>query len=554
MKDDLEPRLPLKPDSGLEPTLAADRSTASGASAELSRSALPAVSVETSMEGEASTAGLGREAAINREEARSAQLRMRMALSVGVALWCVFAGLDWIVGTYIRPDLFGYLMMLRFAPVPLFGLVLLKLYASPRLSRRTIDLLDLATYTVASTGISLMCVGYGGLSSWYSPGISLVILARSVTSAEHWRKGLYMGGIPALAFPTTLGVASLVSPTIGGQLRDPAAVAHFIQSLFFIGSTFLFILIGGHIVWMLRRQVFESRTIGRYKLKRRLAVGGMGEVWAAYDTTLRRDVALKILRPDLSDARAVARFEREVHATTMLSHPNTVRVFDYGVTADGLWYYAMELLEGEDLRSVVAREGSLQPARVRHLGYQAARALSEAHGRGIVHRDIKPDNLFLTTLGGERDFLKLVDFGIARIAEGETRATVTLAGTPAYMAPEMIRSGEATEASDVYGLGGVLYFLLTSKAPFEADSAAAVMQKHVGEQPVTPSLRSGVTIPAALEAIVMRCLEKDPAARFSTALEVAAALATCADLPAWMPAIAPSPEDRTTTSVAEGAP
>ena len=147
----------------------------------------------------------------------------------------------------------------------------------------------------------------------------------------------------------------------------------------------------------------------------------MGDVWVAYHPGLKRDVAVKILRPEMQErsGSALARFEREVRATAELEHPNTVRVFDYGTTEDGLWYYVMELLQGETLAAHVMRLGPLSPARAVHVVGQAARALGEAHERGIVHRDVKPENLFLTSLGGEHDFVKVIDFGIAKVSSGD---------------------------------------------------------------------------------------------------------------------------------------
>src|SRR5262249_2757478 len=159
-------------------------------------------------------------------------------------------------------------------------------------------------------------------------------------------------------------------------------------------------------------------SLGRYKLKTRIGEGGMGEVWVAYHNGLKRDVAVKILRNDDDDdadaTQAVTRFEREVRATTELTHPNTVRLYDYGVTDDGLCYYVMELLSGENLESLAARDAPLPSARAIHLLLQAARALAEAHARGIVHRDVKPANIFVTNAGGEDDFVKVLDFGIAK--------------------------------------------------------------------------------------------------------------------------------------------
>jgi serine/threonine-protein kinase len=241
----------------------------------------------------------------------------------------------------------------------------------------------------------------------------------------------------------------------------------------------------------------------------------------------------------------VQRFEREVRATTALTHPNTVRVFDYGVTDDGLWYYAMELLDGVSLAELVTAEGAQPQARAIHLVAQAARALGEAHRADIIHRDVKPENILITLAGGERDFVKVIDFGIAR-SRGDATVTAIgqVAGTPSYMAPE-IASGDVADArTDVYALGGVLYCLLTGKPPFVADDAAAMMYAHRHEPVVPPHLRADAPIDADLEAIVMRCLAKAPADRFADGAALADALATTAAFGTWQPSLAPPLPDR----------
>jgi serine/threonine-protein kinase len=298
----------------------------------------------------------------------------------------------------------------------------------------------------------------------------------------------------------------------------------------------VFLVVGGHIVWSLRRQLFEAKSLGRYRLKRRLASGGMGDVWLAYHAGLKRDVAVKVLRVESHErAGAVTRFEREVRATAELAHPNTVRVFDYGTTEDGLCYYVMEFLQGETLRAHVDRLGALAPARAVHIIGQAARALGEAHERGIVHRDVKPENLFLTSLGGEHDFVKVIDFGIAKVANVEGTATRSgwVLGTPEYMSPEVAMGKPADARSDVYALGAVLYFLLCGRPPFVGDNAGRLFFAHATEIPLPPSTYVGRALPRDLEAVVMRALEKDPAARYESASELALALAACTLAGKW---------------------
>ncbi len=317
-----------------------------------------------------------------------------------------------------------------------------------------------------------------------------------------------MSGIPVLSFYTVLFASALFLPDVDAQFHNAAALTTLLLHSAYILGTYVFLVVGGNVVWSLRRQVFEARNLGRYRLKRRLASGGMGEVWVAYHPGLKRDVAVKILRNEvqMESENAVPRFEREARATAELMHPNTVRVFDYGATEDGLFYYVMELLEGETVADHVERTGPIPPERAVHIIGQAARALTEAHAKGIVHRDIKPENLFLTSLGGEHDFVKVLDFGIAKIIE-EPGCTMTrtgwLLGTPLYMSPEAV-SGTSTDArSDVYALGGVLYFLLSGKAPFDMDNPSALVFAQVNKVPPPPSERLGRPLPEDLEAIVI---------------------------------------------------
>jgi serine/threonine-protein kinase len=245
---------------------------------------------------------------------------------------------------------------------------------------------------------------------------------------------------------------------------------------------------------------------------------------------LQRDVALKILRPDCdSDPIAVQRFEQEVAATSRLTHPNTVRVFDYGVTDDGIWYYAMELLAGATLFDLVRDNGPIALERALLIAHQVARALAEAHARGIVHRDVKPENIFVTRAGDEPDFVKVLDFGIAKVC-GEARGAIltqtgAVFGTPAYISPEAAQGKPTSARSDVYGVGAVLYYMLAGRPPFIAASPAEVLLAHI-TQPVPPlESHTNVMVPADASVLIMRCLEKNPEKRFSDAGELATDLA-----------------------------
>ncbi len=471
------------------------------------------------------------------DERVATQIGLRRALAVACVVWLGFIGLDFVVVRYLDAGSFVHFIEWRAAVLAVTLFVLVRLSRRPPPSELVLRAADVLVYGSGAVAIALMCVEFRGLASPYIPGFCLALLSRTVTAPDPWKRGVTMTGIPVLCFFAVLFGAAFFSPRIAAQFHDPGALTTLVLNAGYVLGTCVFLIAGSHIVWSLRRQVFEARSLGRYRLKSRIAAGGMGDVWLAYHPGLKRDVAVKILRPDERERSemALTRFEREVRSTAELMHPNTVRVFDYGVTEDGLWYYVMELLEGETLADHVARLGPLPPARAVHIVGQAARALGEAHEKGIVHRDVKPENLFLTALGGEHDFVKVIDFGIAKVqnVDGKMTDTGSLLGTPAYMSPEMAMGLTADARSDVYALGAVLYFLLCGKPPFEAESAGALIFAHVNQAVMPPSQNLGRPLPGDVEAVAMRALAKDPNERYASAAELALALAACTLAGKW---------------------
>jgi hypothetical protein len=263
----------------------------------------------------------------------------------------------------------------------------------------------------------------------------------------------------------------------------------------------------------------QARQLGEYVLERRLGGGAMGEVYLARHALLRRPTALKLLRAYDSDRIAIERFEREVKVTALLTHPNTIAIYDYGTSEGGSFYYAMEYLEGIDLERFVARFGACPDARVVHFLRQICGSLAEAHEQGLVHRDVKPANLFLCRRGGVPDLVKVLDFGLVKIADAEsvTRTGVVI-GTPENMAPELFESADrASPSSDIYALGCVGYYLLTGSRVFEGSSLAELCNAHLSRDPMAPSQRLGRPVDATLERVVMACLAKDPARRPASA-------------------------------------
>ena len=286
---------------------------------------------------------------------------------------------------------------------------------------------------------------------------------------------------------------------------------------------------GTYMINLLRREAFEFKQLGQYRLRHLIGAGGMGEVYLAEHQLLKRPCAIKVIRPNKAqDPRALARFEREVRATARLSHWNTVEIFDYGRTEDGTFYYVMEYLPGLSLADLVERFGPLPPERVIYLLRQTCEALSEAHSLGLIHRDIKPGNIFAAQRGGVFDVAKLLDFGLAkpmaRMASPQLTHDGTITGSPLYMSPEQaLGEGEPDARSDIYSLGAVAYFLLTGRPPFDNENPMRVMVAHAHDD-VTPPSRFRPDIPADLEQVVMRALVKNPDDRFPSA----AAFGLCA--------------------------
>jgi len=295
------------------------------------------------------------------------------------------------------------------------------------------------------------------------------------------------------------------------------------------------------VLHRLGRHIREARALGSYQLIERLGEGGMGEVWLARHRLLARSAAIKLIRPEiLSDgARELGRFEREAQATAALTSPHTIRLFDFGLTGDGTFYYAMELLYGRDLESLVRNFGPLPPARVMYLICQVCRSLAEAHAMGLIHRDIKPANIYLCRMGLEYDFAKVLDFGLVkRERRDEATAMVSaeteLMGTPGYMAPEAILGhADIDRRVDVYAVGCVAYFLLTGERVFGAANMMTVLMQHVQEEPMPPSHRTELQIPREVDEFVLACLRKDPKRRPASAEELLQMASACKTADLW---------------------
>jgi serine/threonine-protein kinase len=293
-----------------------------------------------------------------------------------------------------------------------------------------------------------------------------------------------------------------------------------------------------HVIFGLRRRAREAAQLGQYTLVEKIGEGGMGAVYRARHALLRRPTAIKLLLPERTNERDLARFEREVQLTSRLTHPNTIAIYDFGRTSDNVFYYAMEFVDGVSLERLVEDDGPQPPARVIHLLAQACGALAEAHGVGLIHRDIKPANLLLSEHGWAHDVVKVVDFGLIKdiTPSGDPAITMadTISGTPHYMSPEAILDpGHLDGRSDIYALGAVGYWLLTGKVVFEGGSAWEVCSRQLLSMPVAPSTHLERPLPEDLERIILRALEKAAGSRFGSAVELRSALLACGDAGAW---------------------
>lgn len=464
--------------------------------------------------------------------------RARVGFQLALACTAAFAVCDVGHVSVLGGDL-APLWSLRALLVAWLAVATTRVRRAPPISERELDLwVGASIYAIVAT-VSAMMLFTGGLDSYYG-ATNLIVLSGVGYVPRPWRRTAPAVLIAVLLFPAVVLGGAALMPELRPQLSDDARLYRFaVLSLLFAASG-VFGVGGAHLVYVLRRELGEYRSIGRYQLRRRLGRGGMGEVWAAWHKGLAREVAVKMLRYGHEvDPVAVERFRREVRATSELTHPNTVRVFDYGATDDGILYYAMEILEGENLRSLVRREGPLPPARAVHLLSQAARALGEAHRKGIVHRDVKPENVFVVDAGGERDFVKILDFGIAKVlgqAPGEDGLTRTgvVTGTPATMSPEAITAGEIGPPADVYALGAVLYFALAARFPFEGEPASQLVA-HLHDPVIPPSVKARTDVPRDLEEVVLRALAKAPTDRYPDADALAKALAATSVAGRWTP-------------------
>ncbi|UJR86955.1 serine/threonine-protein kinase [Sandaracinus amylolyticus] len=428
------------------------------------------------------------------------------------------AGIDLVFG-----DLSTRFRILHVALIGLFvGIWLFT--RSGRRARGALEAIDVGGNLLAYVLIALMVSRANlGLERTMALLLTELLMARAILVPSAASRTLALG---VTATVISMLTTWLVHTTSGPW--DARAWAAMIDAFGWPAFSTVVATVASHTIFGLRAEVRQARRLGQYVLEAKLGEGGMGVVYRAHHALLRRPTAIKLLPPERVGAEMLARFEREVRQTARLTHPNTVQIYDYGRTPDGIFYYAMEYLPGCDLELVVSETGPMPPARVVHVVAQIASALAEAHELGLVHRDVKPANVILTTRAGEHDVAKVVDFGLvkdlARDPAGSMTHDATIRGTPLYLAPETIGTGVVAPASDLYSLGALTYFLITGTHVFRGHNVVEICAHHLHSEPEPPSARLGAPLPEGLEALVLQCLAKAPGERPASARALRASL------------------------------
>jgi serine/threonine-protein kinase len=362
----------------------------------------------------------------------------------------------------------------------------------------------------------------------------LLIFTYAMFIPNTWRRAALVIGAMALA-PDLLVLGMLLTyPQVGAVMTGIDFLSHVLtMAVAAVAAVF-----GTHLINTLRREAFEAKQLGQYRLLQPLGKGGMGEVYLAEHCMLKRPCAVKLIRPEQAgNPKLLARFEREVQMTARLSHWNTVEIYDYGRTEDGTFFYVMEYLPGLSLEELIERHGPLPAARVVYVLRQTCQALREAHAVGLIHRDIKPGNVFVAQRGGLYDVAKLLDFGLVKPVAELPSARLTqegaISGTPLFMSPEQAQGlGDLDARSDIYSLGAVAYALLSGRPPFGGKNPLEVIIAHARDEVVPPS-QLQPDVPADLEGIILRCLAKRPEDRFQDADSLDQALSECAAADQW---------------------
>jgi serine/threonine-protein kinase len=406
---------------------------------------------------------------------------------------------------------------------------------------RSLGLLDAVALILSCWCWAFMMAGTGHSVAGALLAGLVTVIARSVVVPSSAARTFWLS-LAALA-PMAPVSYFLGAPTASPAYPFPptvGAVLTAITSALWAGVAVATATMTSRVIYGLRQRVKQANELGQYRLEERIGAGGMGEVWRAHHRLLIRPAAIKLIRPEALGSSTEQpdllhrRFELEARATAGLRSPHTVQLYDFGVGDDGTLYYVMELLEGFNADELVRKFGPMPAERAVHILEHMCCSLADAHRHGLVHRDVKPANVFVSRQGLGGDFAKVLDFGLVKLDRSQddkdalrlTAAGMTT-GTPAFMAPEMVLGLPVDHRVDIYAFGCVAYWLLTGHLVFDGSAATKVMLDHAQTPPTPPSRRGELAIPADLEQLVLDCLEKDPADRPQSARELAARLAAC---------------------------
>ncbi len=478
-------------------------------------------------------------------------LRIRLR-SVGVVL---FAGL--LLG-FFQNLLFvsePLMQSVHLAVIILVGLMTLLLFTSRALTRTAVRGMEVAL--LGSVSFFLAMAEHAVACRLFTAGrqelllaylqeqvvpFTLVILIYGMFIPNTWKRAAAVV-VPIALVPLILRlVLRLEFPEFQLLVSVEDATSTLLPLAIAVGAS----VYGAHVISGLRLRAYEARQLGQYRLVEEIGVGGMGEVWKAKHRMLARPAAIKLIRPEMLGPgdpemadTMLHRFEREAQATATLTSPHSVMIYDFGISDEGVFYYVMELLDGMDLYTLVSRFGPLPASRVIELLSQTCDSLADAHHRGLIHRDVKPGNIFTCRMGRRLDFVKVLDFGLVKESARTEPGTPVLTqigattGTPGFMAPEQALGQAVDPRSDLYALGCVGYWLLTAQFVFDQTNMTAMVLDHVKTLPVPPSQRSDTAIPEDLERVIMHCLEKEPDKRPRTAEELFEMLSACKDSGKW---------------------
>jgi serine/threonine-protein kinase len=488
------------------------------------------------------------------DDAADHELRQQRLARFGLALAVICVGLivvNFSLSLWIGSLLFNASSAVVLAAGAAFGSMWLLLRGTPRSKPfvRAVELVTLFIGTAAFSSIALVVPMLANPDMLVRTLLTYMLLVYAVYVPSTARHTLLVAALMTVPLLTSVFVAfsawdpALHDPPAApwpkgavGDMRYPATLvtAFFWSIVVAMAASF------SHTIYGLRKAVNDIRRLGQYTLEEKLGEGGMGVVYRASHGMLQRPTAIKLLHPDRAGRESLARFEREVRRTAMLTHPNTVTVFDYGRTTDGVFYYAMELLEGASLQEIIELDGPQPAERVIHLLEQAAASLAEAHDAGLIHRDIKPGNILVVDRGGIADLVKVVDFGLVKDVRSDSSADVTITsdesitGTPLYMAPETITAPDKVDArADIYALGAVGYWLLTGTHVFRGTTTMEVLAHHLHTAPERPSVRLNAQVDGDLEKVLLACLAKNPKDRPESAHLLREQLRACAAARRW---------------------